>query len=81
MACGSGDGEPATAEGFAEEYGGATNAYERVLTLTDCAELQEEFDTAFERSETSEASTDHHKAAVGFMEAADARMSEVGCYE
>ena len=56
-----------------ESRPGNPDVYERIESETDCAALQEEFDTA-EAGPPSE-------WKVPYMEAADARMRELGCYD
>ncbi len=46
--------------------------YEKIAASTDCVELQHIFDTA--------ANGPAHPWKVPYMNAADARMREVGCY-
>lgn len=52
--CGSKEGNP--------------DVYNRIASLTDCSELQREFDIADSNNQTD------------YMKAADERMREVGCY-
>jgi hypothetical protein len=63
-----------------EETVGNPAVYERINGLTDCAELQKEFDTASTHNDGAEPGTDEYRATTAYMEAADARMQEVGCY-
>lgn len=76
VACGPG-GNPsrpnAPAVTTSPERPGNPAVYARIEGETDCAALQSEFDTA-ESGPPSD-------WKVPYMEAADARMREVGCYE
>jgi hypothetical protein len=76
-ACGGAADSGATEE---ETKPGNAAVYERIAGLTDCAELQAEFDTASANNDAAEPGTDEHKATTAYMEAADARMQEVDCY-
>ena len=77
VACGGPGGTPSRpnppAVTTAPERPGNPAVYARIEAETDCAVLQQEFDTA-----QSGPSTDWK---VPYMEAADARLREVGCYE
>jgi hypothetical protein len=55
-------------------------AHDRINSLTDCAALQAEFDTASASFDRVAKGTAESAAAIGFMTAADARMKQVGCY-
>ncbi len=76
-ACGNPGGAPAPPNTHLGSSGGARpgNAaiYERIAAETDCGALQAEFDTA-EAGPPSD-------WKVPYMEAAEARMREVGCYD
>jgi hypothetical protein len=56
------------------------DVYRNLLTLTDCTTLQTEFDIAAENNERETAGTPQHRATLGYMTAADARMKALGCY-
>ena len=51
--------------------------YDRISSMTDRAELQAEFDQADE----NRALPTDDDVPISYMEAADARMSEIGCYD
>jgi hypothetical protein len=56
--------------------------YERIASETDCAALQHEFDTA-DVNHTRDLGRDRLDLAdvdVAYMNAADDRMREIGCY-
>jgi hypothetical protein len=54
--------------------------YQRIASLTDCTMLQAEFDQAEENNGRVPAGSDQAEWTLAYMEAADARMQEVGCY-
>lgn len=54
--------------------------YDRIESVTDCAALQEEFDTAMDNAEAPTPGDPRRKASISYAEAADDRMREVGCY-
>jgi len=78
LACGA--SVPKTADDYMQEYGGNPDVYNRILSLTDCTLLQEEFDIASENNQRATPSTAEHKETTGYMVAADARMKELDCY-
>jgi len=80
LACGSAIPTLNTADDYVNEFGGNRDVYERILSLTDCHQLQSEFDTAYENS-LRDAGTPKFKWSEGYMKAADNRMKEMGCYE
>ena len=50
----------------------------RIESLTNCGELQSEFDIADANS--GEAGTDRFRRSILYMETADARLQALGCY-
>lgn len=54
--------------------------YERINSLTDCADLQVEFDTAEAAHQRAEAGSIDADIAVAYMKAADTQMVKAGCY-
>lgn len=54
--------------------------YQRIDGATDCAGLQQEFDTASDSHDRADAGSDQAEWAVAYMQAADARMKELDCY-
>jgi hypothetical protein len=78
LACGA--SVPKTVDDYMQEYGGNPDVYNRILLLTDCTLLQEEFDIASENNQGAVAGTAEHKETTGYMVAADARMKELDCY-
>lgn len=50
---------------------GSPAVYDRIAGLTDCAQVQQEFDTA---------ETNGGEAGTAYMKAADERMKELDCY-
>ena len=54
----------------------------RINSLTDCAELQRQFDTAMDNHELQHqlGNLDMMRITTAYAEAADARMRQVGCY-
>lgn len=71
----------ATDTDYLAEYGGNSAIYERIADLSDCAELQNEFDIAAEINDGAEPGTPAHRQSTGYMTATDDRMREVGCYD
>ena len=59
---------------------GSESVYERIDSETDCAELQEEFDTAMGHADRYPPGDDRRETSLAYAEAADDRMREVGCY-
>jgi len=78
LACGSSAPKPKTA--YIKEYGGSATVYQTILALTDCAELQNQFNTASGNNAREQAGSTNFKATLGYMTAADERMKELGCY-
>lgn len=62
---------------------GSASVYARINSLTDCNQLQGEFDQAADNHdrESLEGDLEMMKIASSYMAAADARMREVGCYD
>jgi len=59
---------------------GNPKVYDRIASLTDCAALQQEFDTAAASHDRAAAGSDQAEAATSYMEAADDRLKELNCY-
>jgi len=73
--CGS-SSEPTTTPSLP----GEPDVYARIAAETDCAALQDEFDTADAAHERADAGSHAAEVALSYMQAADDRMEEVGCY-
>lgn len=62
---------------------GNPDVYSRIAAMTDCGELQEQFDLAEKTSKrpggTASLGT-WREIGIAYMEAADARMQDTGCY-
>lgn len=71
--------EPSKVDKYMEEYGGNPDVYERILSMTDCNNLQAEFDQASENNDREEPGTPQFKWTLGYMNAANERMKELGC--
>lgn len=71
---------PATATPANEVQYGSDAVYQRIGSMSDCDDLQAEFDQASANHDRAEPGSDAARASTGYMEAADARMQEVGCY-
>lgn len=69
LACGASAPTLKTTADFVKEFGGNPDVYDRLLKLTDCPALQDEFNIAEENTN------------IGYMKAADQRMREIGCYD
>lgn len=67
------------ASDYMDEFGGNPDVYARILTMTDCAALQSEFDQA--EANLREPGTPQYRWGLGYMKASDDRMIEIGCYE
>lgn len=59
---------------------GDPEVYRRIESLSNCAELQQEFDTAMDNAEAREPGDDLRAVSIDYAEAADDRMKEIGCY-
>ena len=82
MAVAGGGRGAATASGpgaYVEEYGGSINVYTQISTMTDCDELQDQFDQAAANNDAADPGTDEHRWTLGYMQASLARMEAVGC--
>lgn len=69
LACGSSAPKLKNTTDFVKEFGGNPDVYDRLLKMTDCPTLQNEFNIAEENTN------------IGYMKAADQRMREIGCYD
>src|SRR5687768_13188325 len=81
IACGSSAPTVKTANDYIQEYGGNADVYNAILSLTDCAALQEQFDIASENNQRETPGTPGHKQTLGYMTAADDRMKGLNCYD
>lgn len=68
------------AETYLDQYGGMLEVYQRILTLTDCTALQNEFDQADKNLKLQQPGTEQYQWGIGYMNAADQRMKDIGCY-
>lgn len=80
LACGLAAPAQKTADDYLREFGGNVDVYNRILAMNDCAALQSEFDQAEENTKLQEPGTPQYKWSLGYMQASDARMKELGCY-
>lgn len=64
---------------YVNEYGGNPDIYSKILSMTDCAGLQKEFDQA--EANLQAPGTEQYKWGLGYMKASDDRMREIGCYK
>ena len=64
---------------YINEFGGDVNVYVRILEMTDCTELQREFERADENVKLQEPGTQEYQASTGYRRAAENRMKEVEC--
>lgn len=69
-----------TPEEYLAEYGGRLEIYQNILSLTDCALLQEQFDQASANNARETPGTPQFQWTLGYMRAADERMQNLGCY-
>lgn len=79
---GRGASVPDRASEYVGEYGGIADVYGQILSETDCAALQSQFDTAAANADRDSARgrNDLHRIDLGYMTAADDRMLEMGCH-
>jgi hypothetical protein len=70
-----------TADDYVKRYGGNRAVYQDILTTTDCAILQNKFDTAAANNDRATSGTKEFKWTLGYMTAANDRMSSIGCYK
>lgn len=76
---GSGSETPATtAEN--EDRPGSAAVYQRIESMTDCDALQRQFDIAGDNADRMHDAGQTADIPMSYMDAADARMKEVGCY-
>ena len=59
---------------------GSPAVWARIENGTDCAALQDEFDTAMDNAEARESGDPYRDLSMDYAEAADDRMEEIGCY-
>ena len=69
----------ATPGDYMKKFGGDVTIYTHILEMTDCTELQREFERADENSRLQEPGTQEYKASIGYRTAAENRMKEVEC--
>lgn len=72
---------PSNPDEYVAEYGGNRDVYAQILSMTDCAKLQEQFDLASQNNLRETPGTPAFKWTTGYMAAADNTMKEVGCYK
>lgn len=65
---------------YLQEFGGKPDVYLKILTLTDCAALQEEFNIAYSNNARETPGTEQFKWTLGYMTAADDQMKYLDCY-
>ncbi len=81
MACGGSAELEKTPEAYFNEYGGNIEVYRTIFALTDCSELQVQFDLAAGNNDIAEPGSPARKWTLGYINAADRQMKEIGCYE
>ena len=69
----------ATPGDYVDRFGGDITIYTRILQMTDCTELQREFERADESSKQQAPGTQEYQMSIGYRTAADNRMKEVEC--
>ena len=65
---------------YLAQYGGNRDVYARIAALTDCKQLQDEFDQASANNAAAAAGSDKSRWSLGYMMIADARLKQLGCY-
>ncbi len=76
----SGSSASSPAQRFVNQYGGQLSAYQRILGMSDCNDLQAQFDIAAANHDLADAGTAEFKWTLGYMTAADDRLESAGCY-
>jgi hypothetical protein len=69
----------ATPGDYVDRFGGDITIYTRILQMTDCTELQREFERADESSKLQDPDTQEYRVSMGYRTAAENRMKEVEC--
>lgn len=69
----------ATPGDYVDRFGGDITIYTHILQMTDCTELQREFERADESSKQQQEGTQEYQASIGYRTAANNRMKEVEC--
>jgi hypothetical protein len=64
---------------YVQEFGGDLSVYVEILELTDCTELQRDFEQANADVLVQVPGSQAHKTSVGYRTAAENRMKEVEC--
>ena len=64
---------------YVKEFGGHLTTYVEILKMTDCTELERDFEQANENVLLQEPGTQEYKEFVGYRTAAENRMKEVEC--
>ena len=74
--------EPTQDESASDIGPGSPSVYKQIARMTNCAKLQEKFDIAADNHdrEVQQGDLEMMKITTSYMDAADNRMSEVGCY-
>jgi PBP1b-binding outer membrane lipoprotein LpoB len=58
---------------------GSADVYDRIESMSDCDELQEEFDTAMDNVERQPAGLDARDIPMSYAEAAENRRQQLDC--
>lgn len=58
---------------------GSPDVYARIEAMTDCGELQAEFDTAMDNVERYEAGSSQREVPMAYAEAAQERIEDLDC--
>jgi len=64
---------------YVDEFGGSESVYSRILSLTDCDDLEAEYDQAEADRDSHEPGTTAYQAAEGYMVAATDRAGALDC--
>lgn len=65
---------------YLNEYGGIYESYTEIYYMTDCTQLQAQFEIAYANNQRETAGTPLFKVTLGYMTAIDERMQSLGCY-
>jgi hypothetical protein len=66
---------------YVDQFGGELAVYERILSLTDCALLEREYDQTESDSKREEPSSPRKGWMLGYMIAIGDRLIDIDCFD